>query len=97
MKGMSAPARRSTSQEVRGDASEGRALLRRSAGETALLTCDDLAGPDVMVLDLSVGSTDPAVEATSADAAGRPYTAQDAPAWTEAIYRLGYALVLPMP
>ena len=46
----------------------------------------DLAGPDVVVLDLGVGSTDPAAEATSGDAAGRPYTAQDAPAWTAAIF-----------
>ena len=46
----------------------------------------DLAGPDVIVLDLSVGSTDPAAEATPAGAVVRPYTAQDAPVWTEAIF-----------
>jgi len=46
----------------------------------------NLSGPEVVVLDLSVGSTDPAAVATPADAPGRPYTPRDAPVWTEAVF-----------
>ena len=60
--------------------------IDRHATDARPVVDADLTDPGVVVLDLSVGSTDPAAEATSADARGRPYSVEDAPAWTAAIF-----------
>jgi 4-aminobutyrate aminotransferase-like enzyme/Ser/Thr protein kinase RdoA (MazF antagonist) len=60
--------------------------IDRAGADARPVVDADLAGPDVIVLDLSVGSDDPAAEATSAEAVGRSYSVEDAPIWTAAIF-----------